>query len=378
MAKQDSVLGSMTLGKRLLLLAATIVTAVGVAVTYHYFESAVHHATNFIWNTWLNTGTERLILVPLCIGLTVAYFGAQHWLDRKSEKQVAEGLGQAPKATVVNYVKVLSIGFLSLLAGASLGPEAILVPACMVVGSYIGSKFFPKQETLSALLGAIGFVALFAAFFHSFLAGMLGLVVIVKQVKTKFTLPLILLAALASYVTVQVLAWFGKSAYMPLPQTEGSVNLVLLLAIAGLVVAGFVITNVLKIAHNVFAADFAFLREGPWWNRALLAGAGLSALYLLGGPLVQFTGNESIAPLLQQASELGAVGVLWILGIKILAIAWSKALGYRGGLVFPSVFVASAAVVFAQFYVPNVNFAIGVIAVMAGIISADNKAKILF
>src|SRR5690606_24780546 len=133
----------MTVKQRLLLLISTVTTAVAVAVTYHYFESAVHYSTNLVWNTWLKTGANRIIVVPLCLGLSLVFFGVQHFLDRKSEKQVSDGLGEAPDATLLNFAKVISIGFFSLLAGASLGPEAILVPACLVIGAYIGKKLFP-------------------------------------------------------------------------------------------------------------------------------------------------------------------------------------------------------------------------------------------
>lgn len=364
--------------KKLLLLLATVLTAVAVAITYHYFESVVHLSTNYIWNSWLKTGTNRLLVVPLCIGLTLVFFGVQHLLDRKSEKQTSEGLGQAPEATLLNFAKVITIGFFSLLAGASLGPEAILVPACMVVGAFIGTKLFPNQKELIRLLGALGFVALFAAFFNSFIAGMLGLLLIGKQTKAKLTLPLILLSALASYSTVFMLKLLEGSAYIEFPTHVAAPDMASVLAVAGLLVAGAGITFLLKLTHDLFERDFDFVAEGSWWARGLLAGAGLSALYLFGGPLVQFTGNQAIAPLLQQAASFGLVGLLWLIGIKILAIAWSKALGYRGGLVFPSVFVATAAVALAQQYVNNLSFMVGLIAVMVGIIAADTKAKILF
>ncbi len=44
-----------------------------------------------------------------------------------------------PKATISSYVKVLGIGFMSLVAGASPGPEAVLVPACVLIGSILAA-----------------------------------------------------------------------------------------------------------------------------------------------------------------------------------------------------------------------------------------------
>lgn len=367
----------MTVKQRLLLLISTVITAVAVALTYHYFELAVHHATDAIWTNWLHTDINRFLIVPLCITLTLIFFGVQHVLDRKSEKQVSEGLGQAPEASLINFAKILSIGFFSLLAGASLGPEAILVPACLVIGAFIGRKLFPKQQELIGLMTALGFVSLFAAFFNAIIAGLLGLVLIGKQTKAKLTIPLVLLSLLASISTVKTLAVVEGKAYLNLPSHVASPDPAAVLVVLLLVGVGFAITHLLSIAHRVFAEDFEFITTGAWWTRGLLAGTGLSALYLFGGPLVQFTGNQSIAPMLQQSAALGYIGLFWIFVVKILAIAWSKALGYRGGLVFPSVFVACTAVAFAQLYVSNLSFLIGFIAVMIGMLAAESKVKIL-
>ena len=94
------------------------------------------------------------------------------------------------------------------------------------------------------------------------------------------------------------------------------------------------------------SADICLAEQ--WWLRGLVAASGLSALYLLGGPLVEFTGNKSIVPMLNQAASLGAIGLIWLVVIKTATISWSKAMGYRGGLIFPTVFIASTLVAIAQ------------------------------
>src|SRR6185312_7764917 len=125
---------------KLKLFLLTILVGVGVALTYHIFEAIIHNSIDRIWYDWLNTDTHRWVVIPTAIVLTLVYFGVQHFWDRKAEKQESRGLGSMPVPTVINYVKILGIGFLSLVAGASLGPEAVLVPACMVLGAYVGTK----------------------------------------------------------------------------------------------------------------------------------------------------------------------------------------------------------------------------------------------
>jgi H+/Cl- antiporter ClcA len=82
--------------------------------------------------------------------------------------------------------------------------------------------------------------------------------------------------------------------------------------------------------------------------------------------------------MLKQSTTLGIIGLAGILIIKILVIGWSKAMGYRGGLIFPSIFVASVLVAIVQLYTKDVGFVVGLIVVMGGAVTANTKLKILF
>ena len=363
--------------KAIKVLLATVLASIGVALTYYYFEAIVHHSIDTVWDSWLNTGDHRWLVVPTCLILSLVYFGVQHTFDPKSENKEEHGLGNMPVPTATNFGKVLLIGFFSLLAGASLGPEAILVPACMILGSYIGVKSFAKDKQAVKLLGMVGFIALMAAFFHSFLAGMLGLLLAGKQAKLKISLRLVVIAAVASAVTTWLLGRLSSPSFVSLPATNWHFNIRSLLAVVLLAAAGYLTTYGIGWAHQLAEIIRHRTQRSGWPQRALVAAIGLSALYLLGGTLVEFTGNESIVPMLHRADELGVIGLLWILVVKICAISWSKALGYRGGLVFPAVFVASVLVAIAHSFVSDVNFIYGLIAVLAGLLAADRNVKIL-
>ncbi len=63
--------------------------------------------------------------------------------------------------------------------------------------------------------------------------------------------------------------------------------------------------------------------------------------------------------------------------MKLVAIAWSRSMGYRGGLIFPMIFVASALVLILIQIFPQVNFGVGLIAALVGIFAAEKKAKVL-
>lgn len=364
--------------KTLRVLLLTVLVSIGVAITYFYFEAAVHHSINYVWDDLFDTENRRLMVVPICLTITLAYFAIQHLLDKQSEDHEAQGLGSAPEPTVANFIKILLIGFLSLLAGASLGPEAILVPSCILLGSFVGLKLLPEDKKGTKLLGMAGFIALFAAFFNSFFVGLLSLLLIKRQFKLKLDVKLIGLAAVASASTIFTLNILDSSPFVRTPDYSWSLNLVSLVMIAVLALAGYFTTYILKFAHTAGEVLIKPVKQQPWWLHAIVAGSGLSLLYLLGGSLVQFTGNESVIPLLQQSAELGLIGLVWVFVVKVAAISWSKASGYRGGLVFPSAFVASVLVAIAQLYISDLNFIYGLIAAMAGIIAADSKVKFLF
>lgn len=359
------------------LLAVALVVGLGVAVTYYFFEAAVHRAIDTVWLDWLKTDEHRWAVIPTCLLLSLAYFGVQHALDRYAEHRESHGLGQTPAATIRNFSRILAIGFLSLLAGASLGPEAVLVPACTLLGAYIGSHLFGPSSQATTMMRAAGLIALFAAFFSSFIVGMLSILLVHKQTKLQITPVFIAIAAVAAGSTVWLLGLISTKPYFALPHTGWHFNFHSLLGMFALLLAGYAATYVTGWLHNGARVIDLRVAKHSWWLRAAAAASGLSILYLLGGSLVEFTGNKSIVPMLQQAASLGVSGLLWITLVKIAAISWSKAMGYRGGMIFPTVFVASTLVAVAHSHLPGLNFIYGLVAVLIGVFAADRKVKIL-
>ncbi len=363
--------------KNLRLSLLVIVVGVGVAITYLCFEYAVHHSTSYIWSDLFQTEKYRFLVLPLCLALTLLYFGVRHLLDPKSEKKTEHGLGDAPSPTGLNFIKVLAIGFLSLVAGASLGPEAILVPASIIIGGYIGANFAGNKKPANKLFAVAGFIALFTAFFNSFLVGLMSLILIKRRFSVRIDIKLIALAVLASGGSALTLKLLGNSSYVKTPEYSWALDVRTLLILAVLFIAGCLMSYLLKFTYIASELVAKTVRKKQWWLKGGAAGLVLSLLYLLGGPLVQFTGNESIVPMVKQSAELGILGLAWLLIIKLLAISWSQTSGYRGGLVFPSVFAASLVVAMAKLAAVDFNFIYGLIAVMIGMLVLDARNKVL-
>ena len=355
----------------------TTLTAAVVSLIYYFFEYAVRYSIDFLWDDLFDTNSLRWLVVPLCVGLTLAYFGVRHWLDPKSEHKIGHSLGDIPDATLANLAKILGIGFLSLVAGASLGPEAVLVPACFVAGAYIGKRLAQSDESAGKLLGVIGFVSLFAAFFSSVVFGLLGLLLLKRQFKATIQPVQVALAIYASVLTVLILKKLEAPTYFRLPDYSWAFDFSTMIALIALILAGYIATYSIKSSFGFSRAFNAYFYSKPWWVGGLIAGCGLSVIYLLGGSLVQFTGNEAIVPMYHQAGSLGLAGLLWVFLMKVIAIGWSHASGYRGGLVFPSIFIAAILAVIAQYYMPELNLVYGLLAALTGMLVADSRAKIL-
>lgn len=362
--------------KKLALLLNVLGVSVCVAVTYYVFEYVVAESQHIIWYEWFKTDQNRFLVVPIIIVLSLVFFGLVHFLDKGKETE-AHALGNVPKATVTNYAKVLVIGYFSLVAGATLGPEAVLVPASMIIGAYIGTKFFRNDKPSSQALVGAAIVALFTAFFHSAPIGMLSVFLLKKQAKTKLSIEIIALAAVSSVTSFYTLRLLSAESYMNLPTYSWRLSVSTVAVAVVLLFAGWLVIHVMKLLHDVFLEVKKLSVIKSWVFHALVAASVLAVLYLVGGSLVEFTGNKSIVPMLNQASALGLVGLLWILFVKISAMSWSRAVGYRGGMIFPTVFLAAVLVAIAQLYVPDFNFIFGMSAAMVGAFIANNTTRIL-
>lgn len=362
--------------KKVYLLLGVGLVGVSVAITYHLFESAVHGAISLVWYDWFNTDENRIFVLPLAIGISIIFFGLQHFLDQKSENHQEHGLGEMPTPNIINFAKVLLIGFFSLLAGASLGPEAILVPACMIVGGMIGRWLVSGEDNddgMVKLFSAAGIMALFTAFFNSALVGVLSLLLVMRQAKVKFQPILLLVAVISSVTAYYTLQLIDAKAYIAMPKYSWSLTLNTVFISGLLLGVGYLLVVVMDKIMRLFQGVREYSVVSNWWVRGLIAGSVLGAIYLAGGPLVEFTGNLSIQPLFAEVASLGLGGLLLILITKIVAIGWSKAIGFRGGMIFPTIFLAAVAVAIVQFFVNDYNLIYGMIAVVIGAMMANKK-----
>ncbi|MCA9344971.1 chloride channel protein [Candidatus Saccharibacteria bacterium] len=356
---------------KLKLVLSIIVVSILVIVLYVIFEGAVNWAIDAFWIDLLNTQNNRILTILATIGIGIIFFSTIHFIDKPGDKKANKKQSQ-----VYKLIAVVVIGFFSLFAGAALGPEAILIPSSLLIGQLISNFIFKSNKQTAKILGLAGFVALFVAFFNSILGGLLGFYLatkISKQKPNKFTFLVFIISSLAALVSLNLLDNKGSFAFPPSSTNYSILSVVFFI---GFFLGGMLYQKILAICVKYFKQlknDYS----STWLANALFASIGLAVIFLVGGYYVQFTGNRNIGPIFTDATQIGVLGLIWISLIKTVAIAWSSTFGYRGGLVFPTVFVASSIAALVSLYTTNFHVVAAILVVVAGALYADKKDNVI-
>jgi len=257
------------------------------------------------------------------------------------------GIGGGP--TPLAYAPGVALAALGTLAfGAVLGPEAPLIALGSAVGMAITLfvRLGPREERVVATAGS--FSAIAALFGGPLVAGMLLLEGSVGLGAAAITalLPGLVSAAVGYLIFVGLGDWGGlSSAPLTIPDLptydQTSLRDLVVGVVAGVVVA-VVIAAVRRLATDIEAAQGTRVPMP-----VLLLGGGLAVGVLaqiaqsLGGDSdeVLFSGQSALPELVAEESVWI---VLLVLAAKALAFAISLGCGFRGGPVFPAVFLGVA------------------------------------
>lgn len=311
------------------------------ALVYLGFEWVVKHGTDWIWNDLAGSDEARWRVLPLALALSLAFSAlvralrAPRWTDPHVDPLHDAG-DDGPPPTLTSLGVILLIGGASLLAGASLGPEATLVAAAMALGGWLSAGV---QSRLFALT-SVG--ALLVAFLGSLVAAAIPLLVLYNKAK-RLPLPAvaaILLAAGAAYGTLELVRG-NAHGFAEIPSFDVRVRDYPAALVLGVAAVGI---GILLRWFTTLLGDLTQQLDTrlPWWLSASVFGAVLGLLYLLGGESSQFSGAEGSAMLLTGEVRYGAAALVGLVLVKLLATAWSLTAGYRGGLIFPAVYAAVA------------------------------------
>jgi H+/Cl- antiporter ClcA len=317
--------------------AAALAVAVGVAnaLVFLGFEWVTKEGSDWLWNDVAGSDDVRWRVVPLAIAGSLALSLALRLARQRRVKQIETDPVDAPpeqgRTTAGTVVTTLAIGAVSLVGGASLGPEAPLTAASKALGELFG------KALVAASIGA-----LLVAFFGSPLPVVIPLALLHKRKALTATSALAVLLAGAASIATLLLVGGHVNGYGGIPADEhfdlGDMAVAAAFGACGTLAAAW-----LKRADERFGRRTRRLDGRLHWAvSAALFGAGLGLLYVLGGESVQFSGSEGTTALLHEHAGDGTLALLGLAAVKLLATGWCLACGYRGGPVFPSIYVGVA------------------------------------
>jgi H+/Cl- antiporter ClcA len=340
----------------------------------------VSQATALIWEQAAATLgiDQRLFTVLVCtlggllVGLLVKLFGDHNGIFAELMLE----FGRTGRFDYRNAPGIVITGFVSLVAGASLGPEAPLADACGGMGTLIADRLkLDEQETRS--MGYSGVSGMIAALVTSPFGGaILGLESAQGSTSGKQTyfwvlFPSLLASAVATVVFVLLSGSFFETLYQFPAYTPQLVDLLYAVPL-GLIggVAGLLFMLSLKRLQRLFQ---------PMKQHVVLRGVvGGLAMGIIGAllPLTLFSGEEGTSDLITHAAEIGVVMLIVLALFKLFATALLLATGWKGGYIFPIMFASVALGLAVNLLFPAIPVAATVAATMAGALVAALKAPL--
>jgi len=365
----------------MLWLIALIIGLVNAVVLY-FFEIVGIDGTVWLWNDVLQTDTYRWLVIPvgLALGLVLtATFKLvkMQRIQKESSGELLDEIDESP-STLKSIGAVLLVGAVSLLAGASLGPEASLIAFSLGIAVYVSSAL--KQGSAKHLIVLASVGALLVAFCHSIVMVLVPLLLLFQQSKKNAKRPgfkpvlLILLAGVVSWGVILYLHHVLDTEVievipaLPPSHYDGY----LLAAALGFITALFAGALHYSVKFVSYAANHynALTFKGKNWLLGAGAGLLLGALYFIGGQDTQFSGKVGTEALAEHGVTFGFTALIIMLVVKIATTALSSGTGYRGGLVFPSVFIGFTIGLIAYKLFPDISYTAAIIGSISGIMTA--------
>ena len=305
----------------------------------------VHQGTGLIWEqAALALGLDtRLFTVLVCtlggllVGLLVKLFGDHNAI-------FAELIREFGKTGRFNYRHAPGIvitAFVSLIAGASLGPEAPLADACGGIGTLMSDRL-KLNERETRTMGYSGVSGMLAAFITSpFSGAILGLESAQGGpggLATYFWVlfPSLLASAVATVVFVLLSGTFFETLYK-FPAYSPRVMDLFYAAPLGLIGGAVGLLFMLSLSR---LQRFFQPMKTHVVLRGLLGGLGMGLIGAL-LPLTLFSGESETTDLIIHTAEIGVLMLIVLGMVKLFATSLLLATGWKGGYIFPIMFPAS-------------------------------------
>lgn len=253
---------------------------------------------------------------------------------------------------------------ITLAGGVSLGPEAPTIAINVALAVALCRVAFRAVPTQGAMIMAV--TGTFGALFQSPIGAALLVTTIATVMPSKEQLwdRLFLPLVSASAGTLVIMFIGGHDLSMGAPQYEPDIpvdlGVSLVIMLVGIAL-GFALLKAFPYAHRAFHR----------WKSPVLpltvAGLLLGVLGAIGGPITLFKGLEQSAELVQSADDYGPWQLVLIIAVKLVALLIAGAAGFRGGRIFPAVFIGVATGILAYSLFPGIPIALAISAGVLGV-----------
>lgn len=276
----------------------------------------------------------------------------------------------APALPPVVLPGLLLAAALMLAGGPSLGPENPIIAVNVGLAVWLGFRFHPRLP--GGLWAALAEAATLGALFGTPVAAALVISEALAGQRIKGLLwdnlfaPLAAAAAGALSTDLVHHATFDLHL-PPIGRPDGDDVLAAIVVAAVGALLGLCAVHAFPYVH----AAFQRLRHPMLMLPA--GGLVLGALGALGGPLTLFKGLDQIAELARAPEGWTAGQFATMTVVKLAALTVAAACGFRGGRIFPAVFVGTALGLCAHALVSGVQPAVGVAAGVLGMLLAITR-----
>jgi H+/Cl- antiporter ClcA len=348
--------------------AILLIALIAIAFTalwlgaYNWLNSAIWSNSFVAHNRW--TIPVGVVVLSLLVGLTQRYLRAPNVIHGGFVEAIQGKTGPNDPST---FPGTLLSSFLSLVSGASVGPEGAIAFLVLQIATWARDRLKIAKST------ALGFdVAASASAFNGIIGNPLFTGVLATELQVGGNANFVflawnLLAGVVGYLffTLLGLPVFAKYvAFTPITQINlGYVFATILLAFLGGLVAilvGVLFQGFQRVITRVFQERVVL--------RALAAGIIIGVIcYFV--PEVMFSGEKEIFGPVGNPLKYGAFVLIGLGLLKLILLALSMKSGYIGGPTFPLLFSCTMFALAINLLFPGVPIAICVISIEGAALS---------
>ena len=259
---------------------------------------------------------------------------------------------------------IVAVSAVSLIGGASLGPEKALGSMGGGAGSWLAERRTLSKED-SQVNTLAGFAGAYGGLFSSTVIVVLLILEVARPGGQRFT------KALAAEIVASSVGfgmYFAVAGAVFLDHYQvPSYKFEVWQLLAGVPLGLFAALVVSLLAGFMMAAGRLFGRlKAPATAKSTLGGLvfGIVGVAL---PLTMFSGSEQLTTVLKEAGTLGIGLLAAILIAKMLTFAVSQGSGFVGGPVFPSLFIGGTAGVLVHQVIPGVPLGLAFTCLLAAV-----------